>query len=300
MKYRFIAHHQTEFRIGLMCQLLKVARSSYYAFSKLAVKEPSKRQLDNQILLEKIRIIFEKNKSGYGSPRIHKTLLQQGDRCSLGRVKRLMRAAGLYAINIKKYKAKQEKSEIKETKNLLLEPSNRATTINQVWHSDITYVPTDEGWLYLAGSMDSFSKRIVGYAMADTMKTDLVIQALRSAVNRRKPKAGLIHHSDKGSQYTSYLFQAELKSQNMQASFTGTGACLDNAMIESFWASLKKELIYQCHFKTRAEARSAIFEYIEVYYNRERLHSSLLYQTPNGFELKLETQTDTSLIQRAA
>ena len=283
-----------------MCQLLKVARSSYYAFSKLAVKEPSKRQLDNQILLEKIRIIFEKNKSRYGSPRIHKTLLQQGDRCSLGRVKRLMRAAGLYAINIKKYKAKQEKSEIKETKNLLLEPSNRATTINQVWHSDITYVPTDEGWLYLAGSMDSFSKRIVGYAMADTMKTDLVIQALRSAVNRRKPKAGLIHHSDKGSQYTSYLFQAELKSQNMQASFTGTGACLDNAMIESFWASLKKELIYQCHFKTRAEARSAIFEYIEVYYNRERLHSSLLYQTPNGFELKLETQTDTSLIQRAA
>ncbi len=179
-----------------MCQLLKVARSSYYAFSKLETKEPSQRQLENQILLEKIKIIFEKNKGRYGSPRIHKTLLQQGDRCSLGRVKRLMRAAGLYAVSAKKYKAKQEKSEITETRNLLLNEDNRATAINQVWHSDITYVPTDEGWLYLAGNMDSFSKRIVGYAMQDTMQTDLVIQALRSAVNRRKPAKGLIHHSD--------------------------------------------------------------------------------------------------------
>jgi putative transposase len=241
--------------------------------------------MSNEILLEKIKIIFEQSKRRYGSPRVHRKLQQQGEKCSLGKVKRLMRQAGLYALSARKYKPRQEKAEVTDSKNLLLEPANKPTVINQVWHSDITYVPTDEGWLYLAGVMDGFSKYFVGYAMANHMNTDLVIQALRSAVTRRSPKQGLIHHSDKGSQYTSYRFQAELNSQNMRASFTATGACLDNAIIESFWATLKKELIYPCQFKTRDEARLAIFEYIEVFYNREPLHSSLLYQTPHGFEL---------------
>jgi putative transposase len=211
-----------------------------------------------------------------------------------------MGQAGMYAVSARKYKPKQEKAEVTETKNLLLEPTNKAMAINQVWHSDITYVPTDEGWLYLAGVMDGFSKYFVGYAMDDNMKTDLVIQALRSAVTRRNPEPQLIHHSDKGSQYTSYRFQAELNSQHMRASFTGTGACLDNAIIESFWATLKKELIYQTHFKTRDEARLAIFEYIEVFYNRERLHSSLLYQTPHGFELAQQIQHKEGLLHAAA
>jgi putative transposase len=136
--------------------------------------------------------------------------------------------------------------------------------------------------------------------LADHMKTDLVIQALRTAVTRRNPEPQLIHHSDKGNQYTSYRFQAELSSQNMRASFTGTGACLDNAIIESFWATLKKELIYHCHFKTRDEARLAIFEYSEVFYNRERLHSSLLYQTPFGFELTQPVQAKEVLLHAAA
>jgi putative transposase len=211
-----------------------------------------------------------------------------------------MRQVGLYAVSAKKYKPKQEKAEVTDTKNLLLEPANKPTAINQVWHSDTTYVPTDEGWLYLAGVMDGFSKYFVGYAMADHMKTDLVIQVLCSAVTRRNPDKGLIHHSDKGSQYISYRFQAELNSHNMRASFTGTGACLDNAIIESFWATLKKELIYQCHFKTRDEARLAIFEYIEVFYNRERLHSSLLYQTPHGVELAQPIQHEGVLLHAAA
>lgn len=282
-----------------MCRLLQVARSSYYAYLKRTNK-PSKCQQANIVLLEKIKVIFEKNKKRYGSPRIHKTLKHQGESCSLGRVKRLMRTNGLYALSNKKHKPKQEKARAIETKNLLLNENNKATAINQVWHSDITYISTDEGWLYLAGVMDSFSRRLVGYSMQNNMKTDLVIQALRSAVSRRKPAKGLIHHGDKGSQYTSYAYQQELRNQSMQASFTGTGACLDNAIIESFWATLKKELIYQCHFKTRDEARLAIFEYIEVYYNRERLHSSLIYQTPHGFELKLQNQTDAALIQKAA
>jgi putative transposase len=161
-------------------------------------------------------------------------------------------------------------------------------------------VPTDEGWPFLAGVMDGFSKYLVGYAMAEHRQTDLVIQALRCAVTRRNPEPGLIHHSDKGSQYTSYRFQAELDNQHIRPSFTGTGACLDNAIIESFWATLKKELIYQYHFKTRDEARLAIFEYIEVFYNRERLHSSLLYQTPHGFELTQELQPKEVLLNAAA
>lgn len=300
MKFSFINHYQKEFPIGLMCQLLKVARSSYYANLKRS-HEPSKRAQANKVLLKKIKLIFEKNKKRYGSPRIHAVLKQEGESCSLGRVKRLMRKAGLYALNNKKYKPKQEKAEITETKNLLLDQNNKATAINQVWHTDITYIATDEGWLYLAGVLDAFSKRFVGYAMQDNMKTDLVIQALRSAVTRRNPRKGLIHHSDKGAQYTSYAYQRELKAQNMQASFTGTGACLDNAIIESFWATLKKELVYaNPKFKTRDEARLAIFEYIEVYYNRERIHSSLLYQTPNGFEFKQQNQDTQALIQRAA
>jgi putative transposase len=203
-------------------------------------------------------------------------------------------------VSSRKYKPKQEKAEVTQTKNLLLEPANEPMAINQVWHSDITYVPTDEGWLYLAGVMDGFSKHFVGYAMDDRMKTDLVIQALRAAVTRRNPDKGLIHHSDRGSQYTSYLFQAELNRQQMLASFTGTGACLDNAITESFWATLKKELIYQTHFKTRDEGWLAIFEYTEVFYNRERLHSSLLYQTPQGFELTQPIHHEEVLLHAAA
>jgi transposase InsO family protein len=309
VKFTFIANHQNEFPIGLMCQLFNVARSSYYAYVKRTEQGSSKRKEGNNILLEKITVIFEQSKGRYGSPRVHASLKQQGDVCSLGRVKRLMRQAGLYAVNAKKYRPKQEKPEVTETKNLLLEPDNKPTAINQVWHSDITYVPTDEGWLYLAGVMDGYSKYFVGYAMDDNMKTDLVIQALHSAITRRKPSQKLIHHSDKGSQYTSYRFQAELKHHHMQASFTGKGACFDNAIIESFWATLKKELIYQTHFKTRDEARLAIFEYIEVFCqrsaealpsNRERLHSSLLYQTPHGFELTQAIHLQEVLLNVAA
>lgn len=145
-------------------------------------------------------------------------------------------------------------------------PGLEITTINQLWHVDITYVPTDEGWLYLAGVIDGFSKRVVGYAMTEHMRTDLVMQALRAAVKRRKPAAGLIHHSDRGSQYASRFYQKELVVQGMLPSFTGKGACFDNAVIESFWATLKRELVYSREsFATRDEARSAIFEFMEVY-----------------------------------
>ncbi len=196
-----------------------------------------------------------------------------------------MRREGLYAANIPKYRPKRERPEVTETRNLLQDGPEIAA-IDQLWHVDITYIPTDEGWLYLAGVIDGFSKRIVGYAMDGNMKTDLVVQALRGAVQRRKPAPGLIHQSDKGSQYTSHLYQRELVGQAMCASFTGKGACFDNAVIESFWATLKRELVYPWErFATRDEARAAIFEFIEIYYNRERLHSSLRFETPERFEV---------------
>lgn len=177
-----------------------------------------------------------------------------------------MRREGLYAVSTPKYRPKCERPEIVETRNLLLQKDFELSTINQVWHVDITYVPTGEGWLYLAGVIDGFSKRIVGYAMAEHMRTDLVMQALRGAVKRRKPALGLIHHADKGSQYTSGRYQRELAVQGMLPSFTGKGACFDNAVIESFWATLKRELVYpRERFATRDEARTAIFEFVEVY-----------------------------------
>ena len=263
----------------MLCEVLGVARSSYYHWRACRERAPSERERKNAELLEKIKAVFEKNKGRYGSPRVHAALKKQQVACSLGRVKRLMRREGLYALSGKKCHAKRERYDL-ETRNLLLEKP-RPSAINQVWHVDITYIATAEGWLYLAGVMDACSKRIVGYAMADNMKTDLVLQALRSATTRRKPPPGLIHHGDRGSQYTSYAYGRELAACEMLPSFTGKGACFDNAIIESFWSTLKRELVYPIErFATRDDARVAVFEYIEVYYNRERLHSSLNYETP--------------------
>ena len=273
----------------MLCEVLGVARSSYYHWRARQEREPSERGRKNAELSEKIKAVFEKHKGRYGSPRVYAELKKQRVTCSLGRVKRLMRREGLYAVSNKKRCSKRERCEL-ETQNLLLEQP-RPSAINQVWYVDITYIATAEGWLYLAGVMDAYSKRIVGYAMADNMKTDLVLQALRSATTRRKPTAGLIHHSDRGSQYTSYAYQHELATNKMRPSFTGKGACFDNAVIESFWSTLKRELVYPIErFATRDDARVAIFEYIEIYYNRERLHSSLNYETPDTFEISQQLQ----------
>jgi len=203
-----------------------------------------------------------------------------------------MRREGIYAVPARKYKRRKSVMTLTQTTNLLL-PKPDIFKANQVWYSDITYIKTAEGWLYLAAVMDAYSKRIIGYAMADHMRTDLVIQALRMATKQRRFTKGLIHHSDKGAQYTSYAYQRELASWGMRLSSTGTGACLDNAFIESFFATLKKELVYPTEFKTREQASLAINEFINMYCQRSaevlpsnswRLHSSLGYQTPKEFE----------------
>jgi putative transposase len=287
VRYEFIEAHHLMYPVKRLCKGLKVSRSGYYDYLN---HQPSEREKANQQLLEDIKSIHQQSKQRYGSPRIHKTLQAQGQDPSLGRVKRLMRREGIYSIVTPDFKPKvqEEVQPGLPMTNLLKRESVEINTINQVWYVDITYIHTLEGWLYLAGVIDGFSKRVVGYAMADHMKTDLVIQALRMAVKHRRPAVGLIHHSDKGTQYTSYAYQDELSAWGMNPSFTGTGACLDNAFIESFWATLKKELVYQTVFTTREEARSAIFEFIEVFYNRYRLHSSLDYTSPATFEARLD------------
>jgi transposase InsO family protein len=285
VKHAFIASQGASYPVLLMCKQLGVSRSGYYRHLAPKSEGAVASEEADKTLLEKIAVIFEAKKKRYGSPRIHAELQQQAVVCSRGRVARLMRAEGLCALSGKKYRRRRERQDVTETKNLLLEHNIRPTEVNQVWHTDITMIATDEGWLYLAGVMDGLSKRIVGYAADDHMKTDLVIEALRSAVKRRGRQECLIHHSDRGSQYTSYAYQRELTAQKMLPSFTAKGACLDNACMESFWATLKKELVYsQKRFATRDEARQAVFEYIHVFYNRERLHSSLGYTSPELFE----------------
>lgn len=264
---------------------MKVSRSGFYDYLTRVGQEPTAREREEGVLTEQIKAIFEENSGRYGSPRIHAELRRRQVVCSLRRVKRLMRQAGLYALPKCTYKRRKTPEVPLETGNLLV-PKPPIVTVNQIWYSDITFVKTAEGWLYLAAVMDAYSKRIVGYAMNDTMKTDLVIHALRMAIRQRRVPRGLIHHSDKGSQYRSHAYGRELATWGMLPSFTGTGACLDNAHIESFFATLKKELVYQTTFATREEARLAIFEFIEGYYNRYRLHSSLGYQSPAAFEAR--------------
>ncbi len=266
-----------------MCKVLRVSRSGFYGYLARVHREPSVREHEDASLLKQITNIFGESSKRYGSPRVHAELRKRHVVCSLRRVKRLMRQAGLYAVPERKYKPRKTAETLLETANLLV-PKPDITAANQVWYSDITMIKTAEGWLYLATVMDAYSKRIVGYAMAEHMRTDLVIQALRMATRQRRISKGLIHHGDKGSQYTSYAYQRELAAQGMRPSFTGTGACLDNAYTESFFATLKKELVYQITFATREEARLAVFEFIEGCYNRWRLHSSLGYQSPAEFE----------------
>ena len=285
VRFCFVAEHRHLYPVRVLCSVMRVSRSGFYNYLTRVCKGPSKREREDAALLKQIGAIFEESSKRYGSPRIHAELRKRHAVCSLKRVKRLMRQAGLYAVPERKYKRRKTPEVSLETANLLI-PRPDIVGANQVWYLDITLVRTAEGWLYLAAVMDAYSKRIVGYAMSDNMKTDLVIQALRTATRQCRAPKGLICHSDKGSQYTSYAYQRELAAHGMRPSFTGTGACLDNAHIESFFATLKKKLVYRTSFATREEARLAVFEFIEGYYNRWRLHSSLGYQCPVDFEMQ--------------
>jgi len=264
-----------------MCRILDVSSSGYYAWRKRPVSE---REMANQKLVIKIKEVHTQSDRNYGVPRVYKALRAQGYTCNHKRVERLMRLNDIRAKQSKRYKVTTRSNHAHSVAPNLLARNFKAERPNEKWVSDITYIPTAEGWLYLAGVMDLYSRKIVGWAMDKRMTSELVCKAFKMAVAHRQPKAGLLHHSDRGSQYTAQPYQDLLKQHHCQISMSRKGNCWDNAPMESFFATLKNELTHHHSYQTRAHAKSDIFAYIEGFYNRIRLHSTLDYQSPEQFE----------------
>ena len=281
MKYAFMATYEHEFSVKRMCHVLGVKRSGYYAWKKRPL---SARARANAKLLEEIRKAFEVCRKVYGSPRITHYLKRKGIACGRHRVARLMRQDDKVARRAYKRRPQTTKQRPgARTAPNLLDQDFSASKPNEKWVGDITYIETREGWLYLATIEDLFSRRIVGWAMSDRMDESLVERAWEMALGNREVTPDLLHHTDRGSQYTSEAYQSLLASVECQVSMSRTGNCYDNAAIESFHVTLKGECAFE-PFQTKAEARTTLFEFIEVWYNRQRLHSTLGYQTPHEFE----------------
>jgi len=267
--------------VKTMCRVLQVSKSGYYAWNKRPVSQRTK---TNARLVNEIKIAYVENRKAYGSPRIHIALRKKGILCGHNRVARLMRVN--YIIAQRQFRRKRHNMTA-HGRNLTMNLVNRnfhVTKPNRVWAADITVLWSGSGWLYLAVVMDLYSRRIIGWAMQKRMTEDLAINALRMAVDQRKPGGKLIHHSDQGSQYSSDAFGRELMNCRITPSMSRKGDCYDNAVVESFFKSLKAEISKEDRSKTREETRSRIFEYIEVFYNRKRLHSTLGYQSPVEYE----------------
>jgi len=285
--------HVEEYPVGRMCQVLEVTTGGYYAWRQRQVRPGGRRQTENERLVAEMRQIDREVNHRYGSPRMHAALVSRGLVCNRKRVERLMRQTGLRASHSKRRRrvvTTQSNHGLPVAANVL----NReftATMPNQKWVTDITYIPTDEGWLYLAVVLDLFSRKVVGWAMDTQMTAELPLRALRMALQSRQPQPGMLHHSDRGSQYASYIYQAVLQSRAIRPSMSRTANCYDNAVMESFFASLKAELVDHCHFVSVTQARTEIFHYIEAFYNRQRLHSTLGYRSPNQFEADSFTGT---------
>lgn len=282
-RYAWIYAHQGSYSVEKMVDALDVSRSGYYAWRK-APQSP--RQQENEQLKEKIRAAYEKSKKRYGSPRITHALRQNGNRIGHNRVARLMREMNIQARPKKRWKSTtQSKHQLPIAENNL-ERNFKASSPDQKWAGDITYIPTAEGWLYLAVVLDLFSRKVVGWSMGADMKTELVLDALNMAVINRKPNAGLLFHSDRGVQYASEAFRTRLKQLGIEQSMSRKGNCWDNACVESFFGTMKQE---GCGilFKSRQEARICIFDYIAGFYNQHRLHSTLDYLSPDQFERRV-------------
>jgi putative transposase len=278
--YRLIEAEKTSFPVHLMCRMLGVSRSGYYGWRD---RPPSRRSREDTALTEKVREIHRRSRHTYGSPRVHAELRALGTRCSRKRVERLMRKSGLRGCMRGRRRGTTHRGKRALAEDLL-KRNFAATEVDRVWVADITYVATAEGFLYLAFILDVHSRRIVGWAMESHLRTELVVDALQMAVWRRKPAPGLVHHSDQGVQYTALSFSERLREVGITPSMGRTGSALDNAMAESFVSTLKAELVSRLDFPTRQAAKTAIFEYLETFYNIRRLHSSLGYMSPADFE----------------
>jgi putative transposase len=282
-RYRFIAAEKVNYPVRIMCRVLEVSPSGFYAWS---VRRPSSRSEADTGLSERIGHLHRASRGTYGAPRIQAALASEGVGVSRKRVARLMRQQGLCGIHRPRRRAGT--TVVDKTAPVapnLVERHFTPGSVNCLWAADITYVRTGEGWLYLASILDCHSRRVVGWSMADHLRTELAVDALRMALGRRRPARGqLVHHSDRGCQYTAAAYQAILAAHGVRASMSRAGEPLDNAIAESFFSTLKVEVVNGRRWDTRAQAAQAIFEWIEVFYNRQRLHSSLGYRTPAQFE----------------
>ncbi len=282
-----------KYSVRRLCRVLDVSPSGYYRWIQRRVhREQSKREMANQALLREIRLIHREVRQTYGSPRMHAELVSRGYSCSLNRVARLMRSGGIRAKTKRRWRVQTTDSrhELPVAPNVLGQDFT-TTEANKKWVADITYVPTRKGWLYLAVVLDLYSRMVVGWSMDTSLATQLIASALTMALQTRRPTpdSGLLHHSDRGSQYASYQYQNLLAPHGIQASMSRTANVYDNAVIESFFSTLKSELIHHCDYATQQEATRDIFRYIEGFYNRRRRHSALGYLSPNQFEMTHST-----------
>jgi putative transposase len=282
-RFRFIDAEKAAYPVALLCRVLTVSRAGYYAWAHRGVS--ARAQHDGE-LTEQIRQVHTESRQTYGTPRVHAELAARGVRVGRKRVGRLMRAAGLVGCRRRRRVVRTTVADPAATPapNVVARDFHPSAP-DRLWVGDITYVPTDEGWLYVATLLDACSRRVVGWAMADHLRTELAEGALRMALTRRRPAAGeLVHHTDRGCQYTADRYQAVLAAYGVTCSMSRRGDCYDNAMAESFFATLKAELIDRQTWPTRRAARQAIFAWIEVFYNRRRRHSALGYLSPAAFE----------------
>jgi transposase InsO family protein len=280
MKYRFISAHRGTFKVGRMCTLLNVSRSGYYAWLK---RPESPRSRENRALETKIRALHAASHGIYGSPKIHLDLIDDGVRCGKNRVARIMRKAGIRSRRTKKFKATTNSRHNLPVAANLLDQDFTAETPDSAWVGDITYVPTQQGWLYLAVLIDLYNRKVVGWSTSSRMTRQLAIDALQMALDRHRPAKGLIHHTDRGSQYASGDYQKVLADRKIVCSMSRKGNCYDNAVAESFFGLLKTEWVNHYRYRSRCEANQSLFYYIEIFYNRKRRHSALGYQTPHEY-----------------
>ena len=284
MRFAFVRDHKAEFPVEVLCEVLKVSRSGYYAWSR---RPPSPAALRRGQLVAEIRVAHGESRATYGSPRVYRALKARGVSCCENTVARLMRAERVRAkarrpFVVRTTDSRHDRPVAKNVLNREFYPDKPDT----VWTADITYVPTAEGWLYLAVVLDLFSRRVVGWATADHLRSELACDALRMALEHRKPRGELLHHSDRGVQYASESYQRLLADHAIEPSMSRTGNCWDNAVTESFFSTAKRELTHHESYATREEASQSLFEYIEVFYNRRRLHSTLGYRSPAEYEVR--------------
>jgi putative transposase len=283
MKYQFILERHVRYSVVNQCRVLEVSRAGYYDWR---VRELPRRQRENGELLKRTRVLYAQYRRRYGSPRITRVLRQEGYPCSRNRVARLMREDGL-AARPKRHFTVTTRSDHRKASPNLLDRNFQVSKPNEALTSDITYIETRQGWLYVATVMDLCTRKITGLAMRADLSQELVIDALRQAIGRTNPAQGTMIHSDRGVQYSSDEYRTILREHGFCQSMSRKGNCWDNAPMESFFKTLKVELVYEHHYETRSEAARSIFEYIEVFYNRQRMHSALNFLSPDAFEASI-------------